>query len=122
MEQHSAPLAANTSIELERERLAKFFPVPARYCASFYVVGFIPRSEEAPLTEFFYGPQVDAMLLAYRFRIPTLNGNSTVYPPGWKISSPIETHYLSTVNDWISRNNLSKVCRLDLSRVAWSLH
>jgi len=122
VEQHSAPLAANTDIDLERERLAKFFPVPARYCASFYVTGFIPRSEESSLIEFFYGPQVDAMILAYRLRIPTLNGNSTVYPPGWKIASPIEANYLNTVNDWISRNSLSKVCRLDLSRVEWSQH
>jgi len=85
-------------------------------------VGFIPRSEQSSLVEFFYGPQVDAMILAYRFRTPTLNGNSTVYPPGWKIASPIEAHYLNSVNDWISQNNLTKVCRLDLSSGLWNLH
>jgi hypothetical protein len=122
VEQHSAPLVANTDLDLERKRLAKFLPAPASYCASFYVAGFIPRSEEAPLVEFFYGPQVDAMLLAYRFHIPTLNGNSTVYPPGWKIASPIDPKYMDTVKDWISRNHLSKVCRLDLSRAEWRLH
>ena len=94
VEQHSAPLAATTAVDLERKRLAKFSAAPATYCASFYVAGFIPRTEQSPLIEFFYGPQVDAMLLAYRFRIPTLNGNSTVYPPGWKITSPIDPKYM----------------------------
>jgi len=121
-EQHSAHLEPNTNLDLERKRLATYFSAPARYCASFYVVGFIPRSEQSSLVEFFYGPQVDAMILAYRFRTPTLNGNSTVYPPGWKIASPIEAHYLNSVNDWISRNNLTKVCRLDLSSGLWNLH
>jgi hypothetical protein len=122
VEQHAAPLAATTDVDLERKRLAKFSAAPASYCASFYVLGFIPRSEQPSLIEFFYGPQVDAMLLAYRFRIPTLNGNSTVYPPGWKITSPIDPKYMETVNDWIARNHLTKVCRLDLSTAEWRLH
>jgi hypothetical protein len=122
VEQHSPCPQLSTNLELARERLAKFVPAPARYCASFYVVGFVPRSETSSLVEFFYGPQVDAMTLAYRFRIPTLNGNSTVYPPGWNIGSPIDPKYMNAVNDWISRNGLSKVCRLDLFTGEWRQH
>jgi hypothetical protein len=62
------------------------------------------------------------MILAYRFRVPTLNGNSTVLPPGWKLGGPAEPQYLANVGDWISRNNLSNVCRLDLRLGQWSRH
>ena len=121
-EQHGSPLIANTDVDMERKRLAVYRAVPREVCSSFYVTGWMPRPEELTLHELFYGPNVDAMILAYRMRVPTLNGNSTVLPPGWKLGAPAEPQYSANVAEWISRNNLTNVCRLDLSSGQWSRH
>jgi hypothetical protein len=121
VEQHAARLQAHTDVFVERQRLG-VYRRPPESCSSFYVTGWIRRPEESTLIEFFYGPHVDAMILAYRFRVPTLNGNSTVLPPGWKNGSPIEPQYLGNMAEWISRNNLSNVCRLNLDTAEWSRH
>ncbi|MGB9366390.1 MAG: hypothetical protein WCE79_10290 [Xanthobacteraceae bacterium] len=119
LEQHPARPQPYTDVVLEQKRLGPY-RAPPKSCASFYVVGRIPRPEESEIHEFYYGPHVDAMILAYRFRVPTLNGNSTLLPPGWRFTPTFDSKYLDSVHAWISQNKLTNVCSLDLSTGKWT--
>ena len=58
--------------------------------------------------------RIDAMFIAARTGVPTLNGYTGVEPPGWELANPYEEPYLSRVGQWIGRNGLTNVCVLDI--------
>lgn len=64
---------------------------------------------------------VDAMLIAIRNRIPTLNGYGGNFPPGWwGLHDPSSPEYLKVAVDWIARYNLlDGLCTLDLETGNW---
>jgi hypothetical protein len=57
---------------------------------------------------------VDALFIAERLGIPTLNGYSAWFPEGWALHEPPDPEYNPRVARWIARNRLEGVCRLDL--------
>ena len=79
LEQGTSATPAHLSRNADR-RLLRVIPPPPTDCKAFYVEWFMERRGTDPLTQYFYGPTTDAMLLAYRFRLPTLNGFLTVVP------------------------------------------
>jgi hypothetical protein len=57
---------------------------------------------------------VDAMFVSLEYSIPTLNGYSAWAPEGWRLGNPQIAGYGDAVREWIARNQLSGVCRLDI--------
>ena len=80
-------------------------------CAAFYVT--VKPDENHGAAEY----QYDAMLIAVMTGVPTLNGSSSQFPPGWfglyQVKDPA---YEENVKKWIELNKINgQVCRLELS-------
>jgi len=82
-------------------------------CRSFYVRRasdeYMSRSEN--MWALYAG---DAMFVALREGLPTLNGYSAWGPPGWDLANPQGRDYRDRVRDWIQHNRLTDVCELDI--------
>lgn len=57
---------------------------------------------------------LDAMFIALRHRIPTLNGYSGWSPEGWAVANPEVPNYLDVAALWIRDHSLTHVCALDI--------
>lgn len=86
-------------------------PAPPLECRSFYVIS----STTAPVASFH--SEIDAMLLAQRIGLPTVNGYSGLAPDGFGALNPDDADYVALINDWAYRqHNLPGLCvyaRLD---------
>ncbi|HTW29449.1 MAG TPA: hypothetical protein VME92_20150 [Acetobacteraceae bacterium] len=83
-------------------------------CQAFYVVPLSGSHLQ------WYEDQSDAMMLAQRIGIPTLNGNSSWWPPGWSLMDPAAPDYPKHVLDWIRLNHLQgRVCGVDPRAGRW---
>jgi hypothetical protein len=59
---------------------------------------------------------LDAVYLSYRLELPTLNGYSGHFPPGWELREPsCSGCYLNAVDHWIRLHKLEKVCVFEYS-------
>jgi hypothetical protein len=90
----------------EIARLASI-PSPGPQCRSFYLRGPSPFRPANPIAQ-----QIDAMLLAERLTLPTLNGYSGFTPPGWHLENPQASDYSQRVQRWAAANGLSQVCTM----------
>ena len=86
-----------------------------RSCASFFIKGasadYMSRTDNMWML---YAN--DAMFVAARTSIPTLNGYSAWVPEGWELGYPHEASYPERLRNWIRRNRLSGVCAFDIER------
>jgi hypothetical protein len=104
------------------DRLLARIPPPPADCKSFFVEGVTDRPYETwDLIRVFYGPVTDAMMLAYRVGIPTLNGMSSIIPKEWEQIPPWGETYIPAVRSWIASHHLTGVCRLDLPARTWQV-
>lgn len=90
--------------------------VPAKppSCSSFFVTAPAPSTP-------FYVPQLDAMLIASRFRIPTVNGYSGHTPADWGLNDPRAPGYLDAVRSWAGATGTTAgLCAYDLTRKTWN--
>jgi len=114
----SAETPALLSRSLQREALWRISPPPPD-CASFYVVA--TRRHEPmflnPERNAIYPHNVDAMFLAERWRVPTINGFASFTPPDWKFASPLAADYQARVLAYARRHRLADLCRLDVRQV-----
>jgi hypothetical protein len=95
----------------ELRRLASVRPPPAG-CRAFYVVD--PRNRP------FFEPQIDAMLVAQRVSVPTINGYTAYRPAGWTLVVPSAATYGAAVNAWSAAHHLDTgLCHLDLTSTRW---
>ena len=65
-----------------------------------------------------YRHNVDAMLLAAYYNVPTVNGISTFNPPDWDFVNPDAPDYLARVRRYAVRHHLRGLCVLDRRRAA----
>ncbi|AJP74403.1 hypothetical protein TS85_09415 [Sphingomonas hengshuiensis] len=91
-------------------------PAPPPGCSAFYIVSTRPG---APLyrdarLDALYPHNVDAMFLAERWRVPTINGFSTFTPPDWNFAAPLAPDYDARVRAYAQRHGLTGLCRLDM--------
>lgn len=129
-------LSAEPVAQLSRTRQIQdlwHIPAPPTGCQSFYVV-LTRVSEEvsntpgSPLTgpnkgggNGLYPHNVDAMLLAQLWRVPTINGFSTFNPPDWNFADSTSADYDARVLDYARKHGLRAVCRLDVRQpLPWS--
>ncbi len=111
----SAETPAQLSRRVQRDALWGL-PAPPAGCASFYVVAS-RRNEplfHSAAQNGLYPHNVDAMLLAELWRVPTINGISSFNPPDWKFADPLAPDYEARVRDYARRHKLSGLCRLDV--------
>ena len=91
-------------------------PPPPSACHSFYVVA--ARRDEPVYVDAartaVYPHNVDAMLLAELWRVPTINGLSTFNPRDWDFAEPHGASYYARVAFYIAHHRLKSVCRLDV--------
>lgn len=107
----SAALARSAQTDLMRDA-----PPPTE-CHSFYVVDARTTKSlyrDADM-QAIYPHNVDAMLLAMLWRVPTLNGYATFLPPGWVFAGPAAIDYDRRATAYIAANHLQGVCRFDAS-------
>jgi hypothetical protein len=97
----------------ELARLASV-PSPGPRCQSFSIRQSSPVRPPNPIAL-----QIDAMLIAERLTLPTVNGYSGFTPPGWHLENPQAPQYPDLVNRWSGAHGLSQVCTLNLSTRQW---
>jgi hypothetical protein len=87
---------------------------PPTGCRTFFVV-----DSRARLAYFEY--QLDAMLVSQKFSVPTINGYTGFFPPGWGLLDPSQPTYGAYVSAWVRAHDLGRgLCRLDLATMRWS--
>ncbi len=87
---------------------------PPSGCREFFVVDSAQRLA-------YYEYQVDALLASQKLSIPTINGYSGHFPPGWGLLAPWLPEYPAAVSQWASAHGLGPgLCRLDLATMRWS--
>lgn len=99
-------------------------PAPPRDCKSFALVTARPGEGlyVNPLYNARYPHNVDAMLLAQLWRLPTINGYSTFNPPDWDFDRPLAKDYATRVQAYAARHDLHGLCLLDMRRpVPWTM-
>jgi hypothetical protein len=101
----------NRVAQVNLVRAAKPPPVG---CRTFFVV-----NSTGPLPYFEY--QIDAMLVSQKLSVPTINGYTGYFPPGWGLLYPSAPTYTASVLDWATAHGLTAgLCRLDLATMRWS--
>ena len=67
--------------------------------------------------------QLDAWQTAHHVGLPTLNGYSGQWPPGWLgLQAPGGWAYLLAVDAWIEQHGLSGVCAYSPATRTWLPH
>lgn len=124
MEQINLDPAA-AALDAREQRAALWsIPAPPAGCRAFYVVAarvdepmFRTPEKHAKLTH-----NVDAMLLAERWRVPTVNGWATFTPPDWNFDRPLSPDYDQRVAFYARVHGLTGLCRLDMRQAQpWTI-
>lgn len=95
--------------------LASTHPAPT-ICRSFYVTAPPPTKMMA------FEVQTDAMLISQHLGLPTIDGYSGEFPPGWKLPYPNAPGYLTQVSRWVQAEHLKGVCELNIVDMEWDSH
>jgi hypothetical protein len=88
---------------------------PPGSCRAFYLVPGL-----APAEKIWWVHQSDAMLVATRFGIPTVNGNSSVHPVNWRLNDPLGAGYAQHLRDWVVAKQVAAgLCGLEPRSGRW---
>jgi hypothetical protein len=92
------------------------FPEPPTLCKAFYAEG-AARDEGQPLGYY----ELDAMMIAMRSGIPTINGYSGIAPADAFTITPAGAEYRYKVMDWLkSRGSTRGVCELNMQTASFA--
>lgn len=109
-----APPIATLDHPAERAKLARV-PAPSPGCRAFYALHAPTREPQAAIAA-----QLDAMLVAYAYGIPTLNGYSGQTPPGWDLAV-FDEGAPARARAWATARGVSDgLCALDPATGTWS--
>jgi hypothetical protein len=112
LEQVNLASVHGISRKSEHARLGKMPPAPS-LCRSMFLAP--SQSSAHPISL-----QVDAMLLAQRNNLPTVNGYSGLQPESWRLNIPQSPDYLRNLDDWLDRNGISYgSCGADIDSAVW---
>ena len=90
--------------------LAKAYPIE---CDIFYINSYLTDKPQSFI-------QNDAFLISQVSGLPTLNGYSGVYPPGWNLNSVGDPSYIDRIREYASRQNIEgTTCELNISERRW---
>lgn len=104
------------------DRLLVALPAPPPQCRSFFVSRPIDRPGMSQDIRDFVAPQMDAVVVAERFSLPTLNGSGAFNPPGWDLNKPDEPTYRDRVLRYARAHGVSEgLCGLDAEAGRWEV-
>jgi hypothetical protein len=87
---------------------------PPAFCRQFLLLADPERSRS------WYAANIDAMLIAILWRIPTINGYSGNFPPGWSLQDPAGSSYLNAATEWVQQHALKGgLCTLQPATGVW---
>jgi hypothetical protein len=113
VEQVNLRQAALLSRNFERDHLG-VLPAPPHECRTFYAASQAGREP--------YEVQADAMMMAIADRLPTINGYSGLFPPGWDFYDTRMADYEQRAQRWAVKRGIEKgLCRLDVDRGNWTM-
>jgi len=96
-------------------------PAPPPDCRSFFVLRAAERSASSQSTSNYYDHNVDAMMVAERFNLPTLNGMDSFSPRGWDLFRPHAPDYLARVLAYARKSDvIDGLCSLDVPTAHWA--
>ena len=85
-----------------------------RKCRSFYVA----RQPDRDLVDV----QLDAMMIALDQHLPTINGYSSLSPPGWDLDDPEAADYEQMAERWALNHGIAEgLCRADIDEGTWTM-
>jgi hypothetical protein len=99
-----------------RETYARWVEAPVTKdpsCRSFVIKAASAAYGERPHNAWTTYP-MDAMWIALRHSIPTLNGYSAWWPAGYGLGNPHDAGYGAAVDSWIADHSLRGVCAFDI--------
>ena len=100
------------SVEVERLTETPFAPTG---CQLFFVI------DSATPPHSFAQSSVDALLIAQRTGIPTVNGYSGQYPAGYGLSDPTSPDYQAQVRNWVIAKEVEpNLCSYDIDLRIWT--
>ena len=89
---------------------------PPDQCDCFYITN-VKQGQN----NFYY--QIQAMIIAYEFFIPTFNGYSGLGPEGWELQHPDKKDYVNKINNWKKKHHFflhnQTICQYDLINNKW---
>jgi len=110
VEQFNTGEFAGIDRSIENSRLDEA-PSPPQSCRSFFVIDRQMLSFVA---------NIDAMLLAVHLGIPTVNGYSGQYPPGFILLDMSDPAYFDNVRSWVAANHVEDgLCSYDTVSHTW---
>lgn len=113
LEQYDTNVVAQVNRPAQNRLMAAVHRAPAS-CRFFYV------TDRAPGYPFFE-TQIDAMLIADKVGVPTINGYTGYNPKGWNLENVYDAGYVAAVYSWEGEKGLGPgACRLDLAGMTWS--
>ena len=90
-------------------------PRPPGTCRSFYMT--FDRNDKRNTFE----KQIDAILLAERFNLPTINGYSGRVPKDWDFPDPAAPEYVRAARRWAADQGVQEgLCEFDLPSATWT--
>jgi len=115
---------ANTLPPLGLERFAELARLralgpPPGECKLFYASSARAERLYTPEIDARYSHNVDAMMVAETFGIPTINGMASFSPPYWDLFDPDTPTYRERVQAHVARLHLPPPCALDLRNLRW---
>jgi MFS family permease len=112
-EQINLARSAKLSRSFETRYVGKVQKPPAA-CRTFYVAD---QADHEP-----FEVQLDAMLIAMRLGVPTINGYSGFAPPGWNFYDTKNKRYDRFALQWAGQHgNGNNTCLLDVQSGTWTL-
>lgn len=101
------------SRKAESDNFARI-PLPPPNCTSFYVSNWSDNEIGMLLS------QTAGAWIAQRYNIPTLNGTSSWYPPGWDLMKAPRGHLSERAMKWAEQNGVADgLCALDIASGIW---
>ncbi len=90
-------------------------PPPA--CRAFYLLPYSGTDRLLPWPI----QQPDAMLLSQVTGLPTVNGNSSWYPPGWQLFEPNRPEYFGHLRHWLDDHPVAGICGVAPREGRWTV-
>ena len=91
---------------------------PPRECQAFFVSPARDQ-DSSTLVNAVYPHNVDAMMIAERVNLPTINGFASFNPSDWDFAYPNKPDYPVRIEKYAASHKLTALCRLDLATLQW---
>ena len=96
-------------------------PHPPADCRSFFIRRPLPRLDWPQGARLDHSYGTDAMIVAERFNLPTLNGHDSFLPGDWDLSGGNVPDYLARVRSYAKAHGIAEgLCSLDVPDGIWA--